>query len=64
MQNMEFDLQTQETLSSLAHRLNTSEEEVLKEAVYYLAKEINQKENVMEIAGITEDDRQARLEHL
>ena len=64
MQNVEFDLQTQATLSSLANRLNASEEEVLKEAVYYLAKEINQKENVLEIAGITEDDRQSRLEHL
>lgn len=64
MQNLEFDLQTQATLSSLANRLNTSEVEVLKEAVYNLAKELHQKENVLEMAGIMEDDRNTRSEHL
>ena len=61
MQHMDFDLHTQATLSSLASRLKTSEAEVLREAVHNLDKDLHQKENVMEMAGISEEDRRQGL---
>lgn len=56
MRNLALDDKLLSTISSLAKRMKTTREEVVKMAVNSYAKKINEKNRLMQFAGILEDD--------
>lgn len=56
MGNLVLDNKLLSTISSLAERMKTTREDVIKMAVNSYAKKINEKNRLMQFAGILEDD--------
>jgi len=56
MGNLVLDNKLLSTISSLAERMKTTREDVVKMAVNSYAKGINEKNRLMQFAGILEDD--------
>lgn len=60
MKKMAVDTDTLTTIYSLAQRLKTSEENIVKKAVCDYEKRVNQNDSLMEIAGISKEDPDVR----
>ncbi len=56
MGNLVFDNKLLSTISSLAERMKTTKEDVVKIAVNSYAKKINEKNRLMQFAGILEEN--------
>lgn len=56
MGNLVLDNKLLSTISSLAKRMKTTREDVVKMAVNSYAKKISEKNRLMQFAGILEDD--------
>jgi 6-pyruvoyl-tetrahydropterin synthase len=56
MGNLVLDNKILNTISSLAKQLKTTKEDIVKKAVNNYAKKINQKNRLMEFAGILEEE--------
>ena len=56
MGNLVLDNNLLSTISSLAERMKTTREDVVKMAVKSYAKKISEKNRLMQFAGILEDD--------
>ena len=56
MGNLVFDNKLLSTISSLAERMKTTKEDVVKMAVNSYAKKINEKNRLMQFAGILEEN--------
>ena len=55
MGNLVLDNKILDTISSLARQLKTTREDIVKKAVNNYAKKINQKNRLMEFAGMLEE---------
>jgi uncharacterized protein YfcZ (UPF0381/DUF406 family) len=56
MGNLVLDNKILNTISSLARQLKTTKEDIVKKAVQNYEKKINQKNRLMEFAGILEEE--------